>query len=93
MKWERIQAIIWDVLALFGIMHILVVTHEIVHMIDGWTPKVAMCFSFADFERMGFVIHGENYTLYRGEPLAYAVSFIILLTIYLLLRKKKNAAK
>ena len=73
----KLKDVVHVALVVFGFIYIQVVIHELVHMIDGWTPNVAVCFSWIDLHRTGFVLGGTNYTLYNGELLAYGVNILI----------------
>lgn len=76
-------------------MFLIVVTHEFVHMIDGYSENIAVCFGFVSWERSAFVINGENYALLRGEPLAYLADLVLCIVLVVIFRKgeKMRAGK
>ncbi len=76
--WNRIANILDNILRFSGLLFLITLVHELVHMIDGYSENVAICFGFIDWNRAAFVINGDNYTLYRGEPLAYLVTIIVI---------------
>jgi hypothetical protein len=87
---DKIRDIIYDIFAVLGIFFLIVIVHELVHFIDGYGPNIAICFGFINWKRLAFVINGDNYTLFRGELLAYSVSLIMAIGIFFLLFYKKK---
>lgn len=90
MNREKIRQLTYDILCVLGFTFLIIVVHEIVHYIDGYGPNIAVCFGFTNVHRMGFVINGDNYTLFNGELLAYAVDIVLAVVIFWLLYKRKN---
>jgi hypothetical protein len=89
-NWNRILYITETILMVSGFVFLTVLVHEFVHMMDGYSENVAICFGFLNWQRAAFVINGDNYSLFRGEPLAYLgniVMFTILVIIYHKARK------
>ena len=79
-----------NILIVLGFIFLTMIVHEFTHAVDGYSENVAICFGFISWERSAFVINGDNYTLLRGEPLAYLanlVVFAIVVTIYRKARK------
>lgn len=92
-NWNKTLNIIEIVLMFFGFVFLTVLVHEIVHMIDGYSENVAVCFGFINWNRAAFVINGDNYTLYRGEPLAYLADIILVATIFFVYYKARKSDK
>ncbi len=88
-NWKRILNIVESILIVLGLMFLTVLVHEFVHMIDGYSENVAICFGFINWYRAAFVINGDNYTLFRGEPLAYLVNIIMFAIIVVIYRKAR----
>jgi len=89
-NWKRILNIVESVLIVLGLMFLTVLVHEFVHMIDGYSENVAICFGFINWYRAAFVINGDNYTLFRGEPLAYLVNLMMFIIIIVIFRKARS---
>lgn len=87
---ESIREFFYNAFAVLGIFFVIVIIHEIVHFIDGYGPNIAVCFGFLNTERLAFVVNGDNYTLFRGELLAYGVSLLVAIGIYFLLFHKRK---
>lgn len=87
---DKIRIVLFDIFCIFGIMFFIVIIHELIHLIDGYGPNVAVCFGFINFKRVAFVINGDNYTLFRGELLAYSISMIVAIILFFLLFYKKK---
>lgn len=84
-NWNRVLNITESILIISGFIFLTILIHELVHVIDGYSENVAICFGFINWERAAFVINGDDYTLFRGEPLAFTVNiiiFAIIVTIY-----------
>lgn len=88
-NWNRALYITEIILMVLGFIFLTILVHELVHMIDGYSENVAVCFGFINWKRMAFVINGDNYTLYRGEPLAFLVNIIIFVIIAIIYRKAR----
>ena len=88
-NWNRVLNIIETTLMVLGLVFLTVLVHEFVHMIDGYSENVAVCFGFINWKRTAFVINGDNYTLFRGEPLAFLVNIIIFVIITIIYRKAR----
>ena len=89
-NWNRILNTIESILMVLGLVFFTVLVHEFVHMIDGYSENIAVCFGFINWKRMAFVINGDNYTLFRGEPLALLVNIIIFAIIIIVYRKARR---
>lgn len=77
-----------------GFVFLTVLVHELVHMVDGYTENVAICFGFINWDRAAFVINGENYSLFRGEPLAYLGDIVLFTILVIIYRKaRQNSGK
>ena len=77
-----------------GFVFLTVLVHELVHMVDGYTENVAICFGFINWDRAAFVINGENYSLFRGEPLAYLGDIVLFAILVVIYRKaRQNSGK
>lgn len=77
-----------------GFVFLTVLVHELVHMVDGYTENVAICFGFINWHRIAFVINGENYSLFRGEPLAYLGDIVMFAILVIIYRKaRQNSGK
>ena len=88
-SWNRALDIVESVLIVLGLMFLTVLVHEFVHMIDGYSENVAICFGFINWYRSAFVINGDNYTLYRGELLAYLGNIIMFAILVIIYRKAR----
>lgn len=88
-NWKRSLYITETILMVLGFMFLTVLVHEFVHMIDGYSENIAVCFGFINWKRAAFVINGDNYTLFRGEPLAFLVNIIIFSIIVIIYRKAR----
>ena len=88
-NWNRVLNITESILMILGLMFLTVLVNEFVHMIDGYSENVAVCFGFINWKRAAFVINGDNYTLFRGEPLAFLVNIIIFVIIVIIYRKAR----
>jgi hypothetical protein len=91
--WDRILYITETILMVSGFVFLTVLVHELVHMADGYSKNIAICFGFINWQRAAFVINGDNYSLFRGEPLAYLgniILFTILVVIYRKARQNKS---
>jgi hypothetical protein len=89
-SWNRVLNITENILIVLGLMFLTVLVHEIVHMIDGYSENIAICFGFVNWERAAFVINGDNYTLFRGEPLAYFANLIVFAIMVIIYRKGRQ---
>ncbi len=89
-NWKKILNIVESVLIVLGLMFLTVLVHEFVHMIDGYSENVAICFGFINWYRAAFVINGDNYTLLRGEPLAYLANLMTFIIIMIIYRKARS---
>ena len=89
-NWNKILDAIEIILMVLGFIFLTVLVHEFVHMIDGYSENIAVCFGFINWKRMAFVINGDNYTLYRGEPLAFLGNIIIFTIIIIIYRKARQ---
>ncbi len=90
-NWNRVLDITEIILMVSGFVFLTILVHEFVHMIDGYSENIAVCFGFINWKRMAFVINGDNYTLYRGEPLAFLVNIIIFIIIAIIYRKARRS--
>lgn len=88
-NWNRVLNIVESSLMVLGLIFLTVLVHEFIHMIDGYSENIAVCFGFINWERVAFVINGDNYTLFRGEPLAYLANIIIFAIIIVIYRKAR----
>ncbi len=88
--WDRVLDITESVLIILGFIFLNILVHELVHMIDGYSENTAICFGFFNWKRSAFVINGDNYTLFRGEPLAYLANVIIISIAVIIYRKKRR---
>lgn len=86
MNRQKISLILIDIFAVFGIVFFLILIHELVHVIDGYGPNVALCIGLTNINRVSFVVNGENYSLFT-EPIAYGVTIIAAALIFLLISK------
>lgn len=89
-NWNRLLNILESILMILGLMFLTTLVHEFVHMVDGYSENVAICFGFFNWYRAAFVINGDNYTLYRGEPLAYLANIIMFAIIVIIYRKART---
>lgn len=89
-NWNKILNIMESILMIFGLVFLTVLIHELVHMIDGYSENIAVCFGFINWKRTAFVINGDNYTLFRGEPLAFLVNIIIFAIMVIIYRKARQ---
>ena len=89
-NWNRIANISDNILRFSGFLFLMTLVHELVHMIDGYSENVAICFGFINWHRSAFVINGDNYTLYRGEPLAYFADIIVIAIIFVIYRNARK---
>lgn len=89
-NWSRILDLTENILIALGFMFLTVLVHEFVHMIDGYSENIAICFGFLNWKRSAFVINGDNYTLLRGEPLAFLVNIIILFVMVVIYRNARK---
>lgn len=89
-SWNGALNMMESVLMVLGLMFLTVLAHEIVHYVDGYSENVAICFGFISWERSAFVINGANYTLLRGELLAYLVNLIIYVVVVVVYRKARQ---
>ena len=89
-NWNRILNTMESILMVLGLVFLTVLVHELVHMIDGYSDNIAVCFGFINWKRMAFVINGDNYTLFRGEPLAFLANIIIFAIIIIIYRKARR---
>jgi hypothetical protein len=93
-NWNRILYITENILMVLGFVFLTVLVHELVHMVDGYTENVAICFGFINWDRAAFVINGENYSLFRGEPLAYLGDIVLFTILVIIYRKaRQNSGK
>lgn len=90
-NWNRVLDITETILMVSGFVFLTILVHEFVHMIDGYSENIAVCFGFINWKRMAFVINGDDYTLYRGEPLAFLVNIIIFIIIAIIYRKARRS--
>lgn len=90
-NWNRVLNITESILIVLGLMFLTVLIHELVHMIDGYSENVAVCYGFINWERAAFVINGDNYTLFRGEPLAFLANIIVFAIIVVIYRKARRS--
>jgi hypothetical protein len=88
-NWKKALDIIDTILMVLGFIFLTVLVHELVHMIDGYSENIAVCYGFIDWKRSAFVINGDNYTLFRGEPLAFLANIIIFTVIVIIYRKAR----
>ena len=89
-SWSKVLDITEIVLMILGLMFLTVLVHELTHIIDGYSENVAVCFGFINWERSAFVINGDNYTLFKGEPLAFLVNIVIFAIIVFIYRKARR---
>jgi hypothetical protein len=89
-NWNRVLNITESILMVLGFVFLTVLVHEFVHMIDGYSENIAVCFGFINWKRAAFVINGDNYTLFRGEPLAYLVNIIVFAILIIIYRKARR---
>ena len=89
-NWDKAFDATESILMILGLMFLTVLAHELTHMIDGYSKNVAVCFGFINWERSAFVINGDNYTLFRGEPLAFLVDIILFTIIIFIYRKARR---
>lgn len=89
--WNKVLYYLENILMVLGLVFLTVLVHEFVHMIDGYTDNIAVCFGFINWNRAAFVINGDNYTLFRGEPLAYFANIIIFVIIIIIYRKARQS--
>ena len=88
-NWNIVLNVTEIILMVLGLIFLTILVHEFVHMIDGYSENIAVCFGFINWKRMAFVINGDNYTLFRGEPLAFLAN-IIVFTIIIIIYRKAN---
>ena len=89
-SWSKVLDITEIVLMILGLMFLTVLVHELTHIIDGYSENVAVCFGFINWERSAFVINGDNYTLFRGEPLAFLANIVMFAIIIFIYRKARR---
>lgn len=89
-NWGRVLYIMESILMVSGFVFLMVLVHEFTHMIDGYSQNVAVCFGFINWQRAAFVINGDNYSLFRGEPLAYFVNIVIISIVVTIYRKGRE---
>lgn len=89
-NWNRALDITECVLMVSGFVFLTVLVHEFVHMMDGHTENIAICFGFLNWQRAAFVINGDNYSLFRGEPLAYLGNIIMFSILVIIYRKARK---
>lgn len=89
-NWNRVLNITESILIVLGFVFLTVLVHEFVHMIDGYSENIAVCYGFINWNRAAFVINGDNYTLYRGEPLAFLANVVIFAIIVIVYRKARR---
>jgi hypothetical protein len=89
-KWQKIQDGMDYIFLTFGMVFFMIVIHELIHVIDGWNDNIAMCFGFMNAKRIGFVVNGDNYTLYQGEFWAYLVMFLLAVFIAVVWKKASD---
>lgn len=90
---EKLRNWLFNIFCVLGIFFVLVLVHEIVHFIDGYGPNIAICFGFLNTSRTAFVVNGDNYTLFRGEALAYTITVVVAIIIYILLFYNRKGDK
>ena len=78
------------ILIVSGFVYFQVLIHELVHMIMWKAPRVAVCYGFINWKRLGFIINGEIYQLWRGEFWAYGINILIGIILWYILKKKKQ---
>jgi len=89
-NWNSVLNILESILMTLGFVFLTVLVHEFVHVIDGYSENIAICFGFFNWKRAAFVINGDDYTLFRGEPLAYLANIIISAIIIIIYRKARQ---
>lgn len=89
-NWNRVLNITESILIVLGFVFLTVLVHEFVHMVDGYSENIAVCYGFINWNRAAFVINGDNYTLYRGEPLAFLANVVIFAVIVIVYRKARR---
>jgi hypothetical protein len=89
-NWNKILYITESILIVLGFMFLNVLVHGFTHAVDGYSENVAVCFGFINWERSAFVINGANYTLLRGEPLAYLANLVLCIIIVVIFRKARK---
>lgn len=89
-NWNRVLNITESILIVLGFVFLTILVHEFVHMIDGYSENIAVCYGFINWNRAAFVINGDNYTLYRGEPLAFLANVVVFAIIVIVYRKARR---
>lgn len=89
-NWNKILDTMDIILMVFGFLFLSVLVHEFVHIIDGYTDNIAVCYGFINWKRAAFVINGDNYTLFRGEILAFMANIILFTIITIIYRKGRQ---